>query len=122
MYWLTQAGSAPPTPRRTLRQADLVLLVMGTSLLAVAASRARLAVLREELAVTSGADTVLAGVGLLLQGAAMAAGGGPGGEGGPTPGVRSPAHSGCRSLRSSPGTSQRRSTGGRGHLGPALRR
>jgi hypothetical protein len=55
-------------PTSLLRQADLVLLVTGTSLPAVAAARARLAVLRDELAVTAtgGADT--SALGLLLVG------------------------------------------------------
>jgi hypothetical protein len=55
-----------PTP--LLRHADLMLLVTGTSLPAVAAARARLSVLRDELAVTAtgGADT--SALGLLLVG------------------------------------------------------
>lgn len=67
---LVDAGrlGAAHAPTALLRQADLVLLVLGTSLSAVAAARARLAVLREELAVTSGTDNALAGVGLLLVG------------------------------------------------------
>jgi hypothetical protein len=67
---LVDAGrlGAAHAPTALLRQADLVLLVMGTSLPAVAAARARLAVLREELAVTSALDSALAGVGLLLVG------------------------------------------------------
>jgi hypothetical protein len=48
---LVDAGrlGAAHAPTALLRQADLVLLVLGTSLPAVAAARARLAVLREEL-------------------------------------------------------------------------
>ena len=67
---LVDAGrlGAAHAPTALLRQADLVLLVLGTSLPAVAAARARLAVLREELAVTNAADSALAGVGLLLVG------------------------------------------------------
>jgi hypothetical protein len=55
-----------PTP--LLRQADLVLLVTGTSLPAVAAARARLALLREELAVTATGGADASAVGLLLVG------------------------------------------------------
>ena len=56
-----------PTP--LLRQADLVLLVLGTGLPAVAAARARLAVLREDLAVTdSTAGHRSCSLGLLLVG------------------------------------------------------
>jgi hypothetical protein len=55
-----------PTP--LLRQADLVLLVTGTSLPAVAAARARLGVLREELAVTATGGTDASAFGLLLVG------------------------------------------------------
>ena len=52
-----------------LRQADLVLLVLGTGLPAVAAARARLAVLREDLAVTdSTASDRSCSLGLLLVG------------------------------------------------------
>lgn len=67
---LVDAGrlGAAYAPTALLRQADLVLLVMGSSLPAVAAARARLSVLREELAVTRAADSALAGVGLLLVG------------------------------------------------------
>jgi hypothetical protein len=66
---LVDAGrlGAAHAPTALLRQADLVLLVLGTSLPAVAAARARLAVLREDLATTT-ADSSLAGVGLLLVG------------------------------------------------------
>jgi hypothetical protein len=56
-----------PTP--LLRQADLVLLVTGTSLPAIAAARARLAVLREELAVTATGGADSSALGLLLVGA-----------------------------------------------------
>ena len=55
-----------PTP--LLRQADLVLLVLGTSLPAVAAVRARLSVLREQLAVTATTAVPVSGLGLLLVG------------------------------------------------------
>jgi hypothetical protein len=58
-----------PTP--LLRQADLVLLVMGTSLPAVAAVKARLNLLREDLSVTGTAghlDGPLSNLGLLLVG------------------------------------------------------
>jgi hypothetical protein len=67
---LVDAGrlGAAHAPTALLRQADLVLLVLGTSLPAVAAARARLAVLREELAATNAADSALTGVGLLLVG------------------------------------------------------
>jgi hypothetical protein len=66
---LVDAGrlGAAHAPTSLLRQADLVLLVLGTSLPAVAAARARLAVLREEMAATT-VDGALAGVGLLLVG------------------------------------------------------
>ncbi len=56
---------AAHTPTPLLRQADLVLLTMGSSLPAVAAVRARLGVLREQLAIT---DTDASRVGLLLVG------------------------------------------------------
>lgn len=59
---------AAHAPTTLLRQADLVLLVLGTSLPAVAAARARLAVLHEEMAATSTAGSALAGLGLLLVG------------------------------------------------------
>ena len=57
-------------PTALLRQADLVLLVMGTSLPAVAAARARLGVLRDDLSVTGvpGHDGRLSNLGLLLVG------------------------------------------------------
>ncbi len=55
-----------PTP--LLRQADLVLLVLGTSLPAVAAVRARLSVLREQLAVIPTTAGPASGLGLLLVG------------------------------------------------------
>jgi hypothetical protein len=55
-----------PTP--LLRQADLVLLVLGTSLPAVAAVRARLSVLGEQLAVTPTTAVPVSGLGLLLVG------------------------------------------------------
>jgi hypothetical protein len=58
-------------PTALLRQADLVLLVMGTSLPAVAAAIARLNVLREDLSVTGTASSVngyLSSLGLLLVG------------------------------------------------------
>ena len=62
--------SAAHAPTALLRQADVVLLVMGTSLPAVAAARARLGVLREELSVTGlpGHDGRLSNLGLLLVG------------------------------------------------------
>lgn len=65
---LIDAGrlGAAHAPTVLLRQADLVLLVMGTGLPAVAAARARLGVLREDLAVT-GPDAA-SGLGLLLIG------------------------------------------------------
>ena len=68
---LVDAGrlGAAHAPTPLLRQADLVLLVLGTGLPAVAAARARLAVLREDLAVT---DSTASGqscqLGLLLVG------------------------------------------------------
>ena len=67
---LVDAGrlGAAHAPTALLRQADLVLLVLGTSLPAVAAARARLAVLREEMAAINTADSALSGVGLLLVG------------------------------------------------------
>ncbi len=57
-------------PTGLLRQADLVLLVMGTSLPAVVAARARLSLLREDLSVpgTAGRDGCLSSLGLLLVG------------------------------------------------------
>jgi hypothetical protein len=55
-----------PTP--LLRQADLVLLVLGTSLPAVAAVRARLSVLHEQFAVTATTAMPESGLGLLLVG------------------------------------------------------
>ncbi len=57
-------------PTALLRQADLVLLVMGTSLPAVVAARARLTLLREDLSVTgtAGLDGHLSSLGLLLVG------------------------------------------------------
>jgi hypothetical protein len=57
-----------PTP--LLRQADLVLLVTGTGLPAVAAARARLGVLRDQLALTAtdGATAEVSPLGLLLVG------------------------------------------------------
>ena len=67
---LVDAGrlGAAHAPTALLRQAYLVLLVLGTSLPAVAAARARLTVLREDLAVTSTTGSTPAGVGLLLVG------------------------------------------------------
>ena len=59
---------AAHAPTALLHQADLVLLVLGTGLPAVAAARARLAVLRAELSVTTASDGALSGVGLLLVG------------------------------------------------------
>jgi hypothetical protein len=63
---------AAHAPTALLRQADLVLLVMGTSLPAVAAARARLSVLRETLSpdATPAAtpDGAAIGLGLLLVG------------------------------------------------------
>ena len=62
-----RAGAAqPPTP--LLRQADLVLLVLGSSLPAVAAARARLSLLAEELALPSEADSTQSRLRLLLVG------------------------------------------------------
>ncbi len=58
-------------PTVLLRQADLVLLVMGTNLTAVAAAKARLNLLREDLSVTGTAgrlDGHLSSLGLLLVG------------------------------------------------------
>lgn len=58
-------------PTALLRQADLVLLVMGTSLPAVAAVKARLNLLREDLSVTGAAGGLsghLSSLGLLLVG------------------------------------------------------
>ena len=57
-------------PTALLRQADLVLLVMGTNLPAVAAAKARLNLLREDLSVTgtTGRDGQLSSLGLLLVG------------------------------------------------------
>lgn len=58
------------TPMPLLRQADLVLLVMGTTLPAVAAVKARLGLLREDLSITgnSGRDGHVSSLGLLLVG------------------------------------------------------
>ena len=59
-------------PTALLRQADLVLLVMGTNLPAVAAAKARLNLLREDLSVTGTAgrtDGHLSNLALLLVGA-----------------------------------------------------
>lgn len=66
---LVDAGrlGAAHAPTPLLRQANLVLLVMGTSLPAVAAARSRLAVLREQLAV-SATDGGASGLALLLVG------------------------------------------------------
>jgi len=66
---LVDAGrlGAAHAPTPLLRQADLVLLVMGTGLPAVAAARARLAVLREQLALTEPAGGT-SGLALLLVG------------------------------------------------------
>jgi len=57
-------------PTALLRQADLVLLVTGTSLPAVVAARARLNLLREDLSVTgtAGLNGHLSSLGLLLVG------------------------------------------------------
>lgn len=58
-------------PTALLRQADLVLLVMGTNLPAVAAAKARLNLLREDLSVTGAAgrlDGPLSSLRLLLVG------------------------------------------------------
>jgi hypothetical protein len=68
---LVDAGrlGAAHAPTPLLRQADLVLLVTGTSLPAVAAARARLGVLREQLALTAdGASGETSPLGLLLVG------------------------------------------------------
>ena len=62
-----QLGAAH-APTTLLRQADLVLLVMGTSLPAVAAARARLSVLRETLSPAATPDGAANGLGLLLVG------------------------------------------------------
>ena len=62
---------AAHAPTALLRQADLVLLVMGTNLPAVAAVKARLNVLRADLSVTGSAgrtDGHLSSLGLLLVG------------------------------------------------------
>ena len=62
---------AAHAPTALLRQADLVLLVMGTNLPAVAAAKARLNVLRADLSVTGSAgrtDARLSSLGLLLVG------------------------------------------------------
>jgi len=59
---------AAHAPTALLRQADLVLLVTGASLPAVAAARARLAVLREDLAVTATGDPGASALRLLLVG------------------------------------------------------
>jgi hypothetical protein len=59
---------AAHAPAPLLRQADLVLLVMGTSLTAVAAARARLSVLREALSVTGTPHGAACALGLLLVG------------------------------------------------------
>jgi len=66
---LVDAGrlGAAHAPTPLLRQADLVLLVMGTGLPAVAAARARLAVLRDQLAITATAGST-SGLALLLVG------------------------------------------------------
>lgn len=65
---LVDAGrlGAAHAPTPLLRQADLVLLVMGSDLPAVAAVRARLAVLREQMAVDD--SELTSRVGLLLVG------------------------------------------------------
>jgi len=65
---LVDAGrlGAAHAPTPLLRQADLVLLVMGSDLPAVAAVRARLAVLREQLSID--ASELTSRVGLLLVG------------------------------------------------------
>jgi hypothetical protein len=56
-------------PTTLLQQADLVLLVLGSGLPAVAAARARIAALRADLSATGEtAEVELAGVGLLLVG------------------------------------------------------
>ena len=65
---------AAHAPTAVLRQADLVLLVLGTSLPAVAAARARLSVLRETLSPTGTSPTATS--------AAMPAGGSGGVAGG----------------------------------------
>jgi hypothetical protein len=61
---------AAHAPTALLRQADLVLLVTGTSLPAVVAARARLNLLREDLSVTgtAGLNGHLSSLGLLLVG------------------------------------------------------
>lgn len=62
---------AAHAPTALLRQADLVLLVMGTNLPSVAAAKARLNLLREDLSVTGTAghlDGHLSSLGLLLIG------------------------------------------------------
>lgn len=67
---LIDAGrlGAAYAPIPLLRQADLVLLVLGTSLPAVAAVRARLSVLREQVAATPSTAVPVSGLGLLLVG------------------------------------------------------
>ena len=67
---LIDAGrlGAAYAPIPLLSQADLVLLVLGTSLPAVAAVRARLSVLREQLAITPPTAVPVSGLGLLLVG------------------------------------------------------
>jgi hypothetical protein len=59
---------AAHAPAPLLRQADLVLLVMGTSLTAVAAARARLSVLREALSIAGTPDGAADALALLLVG------------------------------------------------------
>jgi hypothetical protein len=62
-----RAGAAQP-PTALLRQADLVLLVLDSSLPAVAAARARLGLLAEELALPSAAEVTQSRLRLLLIG------------------------------------------------------
>jgi hypothetical protein len=62
-----RAGAAQP-PTALLRHADLVLLVLDTSLPAIAAARARLGLLAEELALASEADSSQSRLRLLLIG------------------------------------------------------
>lgn len=67
---LVDAGrlGAAHAPTPMLQQADLVLLVMGTSLPAVAAAKARLAVLRDALSLTENVTGPSSGLALLLVG------------------------------------------------------
>ena len=67
---LVDAGrlGAAHAPTPVLQQADLVLLVTGTSLPAVAAAKARLAVLRDALSLTENVTGSSSGLALLLVG------------------------------------------------------